>query len=321
MRALLVVASIVLTILALEAVVRLSGMQTGHGTILSRPDKPQRTVDGVVLWEMEYPRSDAADIERAAQRRDAFTILGLGDSIMYGVQQERDQTYLEEVRRRLADRAPRPVEILNLATPGFNTAQENAVYKELADRLQPDLVIVHYWQNDAHQYRAVGGYVVDFGDISPDGRFVVRALPLPDALSDWLLIHSRLYQLLTNTMLSYWRRNQPDDWSTVATPLAAIDERVRRGGGRLLVLASPSMVGERAEPVSDLAKLQEFADARGIEVIDLSQWLRDFDAKTLSFDGSHFTARGHEILGARLADYLLAHDLRQPPAAAERADP
>jgi hypothetical protein len=54
-----------------------------------------RTVNGVVLWQAHDPRARAEDIARAAAADDAFTVLGLGDSIMYGVGQTKEQTYLE----------------------------------------------------------------------------------------------------------------------------------------------------------------------------------------------------------------------------------
>ena len=310
-RTVLVVASTVLAILAAEVVARIIGLRGEYGQLVSLDGVPTRTVDGVVLWTDKFPRYDDEDLRRASNHRAAFTILGLGDSIMYGVENSKQQTYLEQTRRTLAARSPQRVEILNLATPGYNTIQENAAYKEIADRIQPDLVLVHYWQNDIRQYRVVGGYVVDFGDISADGRLVVRALPLPPEISDFLLLHSRLYDLLTHVVLTYKRSTQPNDWTAVSKPLSEIQERVQRAGGRLLVLASPQMLAHSPEPTSDFQLLQDFASTRGIEVIDLSAWLRDFNSKDISFDGSHFNAKGHQVVGERLAEYLLQHDLKE----------
>jgi lysophospholipase L1-like esterase len=56
--------------------------------------------------------------------------------------------------------------------------------------------------------------------------------------------------------------------------------------------------------------LREFAAPRGIEVIDLSEWVRGVPAKQIAIDTCHFNAEGHRLVGEHLADYLLQHDLR-----------
>ncbi|HVM97243.1 MAG TPA: SGNH/GDSL hydrolase family protein, partial [Candidatus Acidoferrales bacterium] len=171
---------------ALEAVLRLAGVESRFGRLLSIRDVPTRNVDGVSIWSSSAPRFTAEDIQRASTNDPAtFRILGLGDSIMYGVGQPKDKTYLEQARKNLAGRTRRSVEVLNLAVPGFNTKQEDLVYKELEGQIRPDLVLVHYWGDDGRQYRVVGGYVVDAADISEDGYLVIRALGLPPRVSDF----------------------------------------------------------------------------------------------------------------------------------------
>ena len=58
------------------------------------------------------------------------------------------------------------------------------------------------------------------------------------------------------------------------------------------------------------AKIRKFAAPRGIEVIDLTEWLRGVDSKQIGMDGCHFNAEGHRLIGEHLADYLLQHDLQ-----------
>ena len=303
-------AATLVALLLVEGAARWLGINPGYGRFISLGEAPTRDVGGVTLWQDHDPRTSADDVTRVAGKREAFTVVGLGDSIMYGVGQAKTDTYLEEARRRLAGRTARPVEILNLAVPGYNTMQEDAVHREIADRLAADLVLVHYWSDDGRIYRVVGGYVVDVGDMSADGRLVVRALPLPPAVNDFLLVHSRLYQVLTQAVIALDRRVTPADWSRVSTPLVALNDRVRRGGGRLVVLASPPLDGDVVRPNSDLPELRRLAEQQGFEVIDLSEWLAGSDAATIRMDGCHFNAAGHRLVGERLAEYLLAHDLR-----------
>ena len=306
----LAVVSTLIAVVAAEALARLIGSGPTFGQRIFVREVPTRTVDGVALWSDEHPRTDAEDLRRAAADRAAFTILGLGDSIMYGVRVAKQDTYLEQTRRALEGRAKQRIEILNLAVPGFNTMQENAVHKEIEDRVQPNLVLVHYFGgDDAHQYRVVGGYVVDFGNVSDDGRLVVRALPLPPRVSDFLLVHSRLYDLLTQLVMSR-RLPEPTDWTRVSGPLSAIDDRAKRAGGRLLVLASPDLGGVAPQPIVDLPLLRQFAATRGIEVIDLREWLAGVDVRQIALDSCHFNAEGHRLIGERLAEYLLERDLK-----------
>jgi lysophospholipase L1-like esterase len=308
-RAVAVAAGVLVGLLAAEGLARLVDPDPQYGHLVALGDAPTRTVDGVVLWNMYEPRASDDDIARAARDPDAFSIVGLGDSIMYGVGQDKSQTYLEQARRLVAARTPRPVDVVNLAVPGYNTQQEVARFSELEGRLAPDLVLVGYWTDDTHLYRVVGGYVVDVGDMSADGHLVVRALPLPAGLNDYLLVHSRLYELLTRAVVAYDRRAVAADWTRVAGPLVALNERVRRAGGRLVVLASPELNWSTPRPNSDLSLLRKLAAANGFEVVDVSEWLRGVDAATVRMDSCHFNAEGHRLVGEHLGEYLLANEL------------
>ncbi len=171
-------------------------------------------------------------------------------------------------------------------------------------------MLLHYSSDDGRQYRAVGGYVLDVADLSPDGRLVVRALPVSPSINDFLLVHSRLYQLLTHAVIAYERRIAGNDWSRVAKPLVALHQRVRRAGGRLVVLASPDLAGDAVRANDELPLLRQLAADHDFELVDLSAWLNDVPAGAIRMDGCHFNAEGHRLIGERLAKYLVARDLR-----------
>ena len=293
-----------------EVLVRFTAFHPSTGELVFVRGPASRTVDGVPLWNSANPRCDEGDLERAAKHRDAFAIVGLGDSIMYGVSQAKEETYLEVARRSLVGRANRAVEVLNLAVPGYNTVQEDVVYEEIADRIEPDLVLVHYWIDDIHQYRNVGGYVVDFGYRAEDPHQLTAPLPLSEAMNDFLLVHSRAYDLLLEAMIAGRHRPEADDWARVSAPLGRIQERVSHAGGRLVVLSSADFSTDTPRPNGDLARLRELGSTRGFEVIDLAEWLPAVTSKEVARDSCHFNAEGHRLIGQRLAEYLLDRDLK-----------
>ena len=115
----LLLVSTTLSVLAMEGLARFIGSTPALGPLLAM-GTAARAVDGVPLWNTT-PRYDADDLQAAASDRHGFTILGLGDSIMYGISVQKEDTYLERTRRLLEERSGRRVHVFNLAVPGYNT--------------------------------------------------------------------------------------------------------------------------------------------------------------------------------------------------------
>lgn len=78
----------------------------------------------------------------------AFRVVGIGDSLTYGMGVARDRVFLKLAERQLAERFGRPVEVINLGVPGYNTAMEDAVFEEVAPRWDPDLAVFLFCRND-----------------------------------------------------------------------------------------------------------------------------------------------------------------------------
>jgi len=82
-----------LTTLALtELLARGLGVAPRFGQLIFVRAVPTRVVDGVPLWSVENPRYGPEDLRRVADASDAFEIIGLGDSIMYGVGLAKEET-------------------------------------------------------------------------------------------------------------------------------------------------------------------------------------------------------------------------------------
>lgn len=80
--------------------------------------------------------------------KDTFRIIGLGDSIMFGWGVNDGAAYLDLLEQRLNIEPQKHFEVLNFAVPGFNTAMEVSLFEHKAIEYQPDLVIVHFVNND-----------------------------------------------------------------------------------------------------------------------------------------------------------------------------
>ena len=84
-----------------------------------------------------------------AKRPNTFRILVLGDSVTFGHGSVSEHTYPFLLEQRL--KAWRPDvdwQVWNAAVPGYNTSQELAHLLEVGPRLQPDLVVVGFFEND-----------------------------------------------------------------------------------------------------------------------------------------------------------------------------
>jgi hypothetical protein len=305
---LIVLVSSVLALLAMEVVLRFA------------EGDPLRIVDGVVLWHGDTPRASSEDIRRAVDDRTAFTIVGLGDSIMYGMSRGRDgskvekeDTYLEQTRRTLERKVKTPIRMLNLAVPGYNTRQEAAVYNEVAEQgLQSALVIVHWWEDDVQQYISDGVHVFDAPDITASVGPPGTAVPWIGQVSDALLAHSRVYDdLLVRFVVARGGGGRRDavtpemEWQAVCKELTGIEERGRRAGAHVLVLASPGLETPFARANAFLRQLNECGKTAGFQVIDLAEWLAGVPSKQIAMDSCHFNVVGHRLLGERLAAHIL----------------
>lgn len=80
---------------------------------------------------------------------EAFRIIGLGDSVMFGWGVADSEPYLEKLPQVLADRGVGGrIEVINSAVPGYNTVMEVAAFKEKLLDYSPDLLIYDYVPND-----------------------------------------------------------------------------------------------------------------------------------------------------------------------------
>lgn len=89
------------------------------------------------------------DRERtAAKPPGVFRILVLGDSHLFGWGVGQDESFAAVLQAQLDERAPGRFEVLNAGVPGYNTVMEARLFERRVDELSPDLLLVHFVDND-----------------------------------------------------------------------------------------------------------------------------------------------------------------------------
>ena len=211
-----------------------------------------------------------------------FRIVVLGDSFTFAGKVPLDGTMPKRLEERLRDADPsRRYQVLNLAVPGYNTAQEAGALEEAGLRYQPDLVLVAFVLNDA----------------LPAGQLVPAAARLPE----WLrrpLKRSYLVQFLYDRekrLRSLLKKGSFKGASEVqdlapgteafGRVTAALD-RMRRAcaasGATLVVAIWPMFERLDTYPFADRhALVAEACRERQIPVLDLLPTFRGMDASTL----------------------------------------
>jgi len=75
-------------------------------------------------------------------------VVAVGNSTAFGLGVKDADTYLRRLETMLNEIADRPVQVVNLAVPGYNTGQELEMLRARGLRFHPDLVILGYDHND-----------------------------------------------------------------------------------------------------------------------------------------------------------------------------
>lgn len=285
-----------------------------------------RSASPGIVYELrpEYREHNSAGYrDREYSRRkppQVFRVIGLGDSVTFGVGVPRERVFLkvaEEVLNRDGD--SQRFEVLNLGVPGYNSAMMAALLEERTAEWEPDLIVIEFCRNDfnlpnflwterngpiAHSFalhealkplakvwpdfvkHSIMGYFYD-GDPFPVPGLEHAPLEGNDPIKDPARSPPRYrYMLLEDGVRAAFAR--------------IFDQARRRWLPVFLLLGW----GGRYQDV------KQIADTEGLPVIDiwpavtkrLIESGRDF--QTLWIDpvrDSHPNQEGHEIIGAQLA--------------------
>lgn len=329
----LLVATIVITVAALEGMARLifpAPLPWKYPQLRYRPDPTL-----VFAWEPNQ-RGFSADKEIVINERGlrgpvvpyertpgTKRILFLGDSITFGYG-VRDEEVVSERVRALLGAAGVPTETINTAIASYNTEQEVAYYEHEGHRYDPDVVVVGVCWNDINDKSNVRvdahGNLVDADAVDKPTKRSDAAI-VADTEFRNTLKRSRLLYGTLERWRAYQASRAPDDhaafrndvlsgnatarvevgWSRMENAFRRLQAAVASHGARLMIVAFPVPVMlEQSFPASSYpTRLRDFATRENIPYLDLTGAFQaafhGHESLFIPFDGDHPNAEGHDL--------------------------
>jgi hypothetical protein len=268
--------------------------------------------------------------ELGQKTKDEFRVLVLGDSVTLGDFVQEDETLTRQLEKLTAGRSKR-ILFINAGLPGVGTMEELYLYQEVRDRVQPDLVLVAMYLNDAQT--AAG--------------FYARAIPSPFSKSRFLGWAANRVQLIGKTFFREqgvqidpkWRdgfragRNlhtgdmfeskdafdfeiynafmdfglawNPKSWEILDGIVASLQKETREKGSQLAILLFPvhiQVLGSYQDHYPQ-DRCRQLCARHGIPYLDPLPALRaDWQAKKerLFYDHCHYTPYGYTVVSRNI---------------------
>jgi len=250
--------------------------------------------------------------KRPGQRR----IILLGDSTVYGHGVADEQVFAQRLNRELGD----DIEVLNLGTPGYSTAQSINLMEMRGWALAPDLVVIANLWSDNNFDSFVDKTLISTR-INSDASWTpaLSAGLQRSALYRWLDWHIRLAPradevktvgwMLGRTPTGGYRRVSVNDY---AVNLQSLVNKARSIGSDVAFLAFANAVDLGAETEGAIAwplyreVMEAVAQKNGAPMVEVKPIYEasGLDRNELFLDEMHPTAAGHGLIAEALHNAL-----------------
>jgi lysophospholipase L1-like esterase len=263
-----------------------------------------------VLYRASYKNVKIVTNELGLRERPLRThaagetrILVLGDSVAFGWGVNVEDAFPRQLERGLQSSQKGAVETINSGVPGYNTNQELTFLEMYGPRLQPDVALLLYVDNDID---AIDPARVHLG-VLPNPR------KDPRGAADYFLSRSRFYFLLSHILpvVAGSITASPDDRRPTAgwqQSMQSLDEmaRICRDRGIPLAVFHFRMIDD---PISRALNddIETRARTDHFYFSDTLPWFAGQNIRRLtnSFVDTHPNAEGHRILADGMARFLL----------------
>lgn len=218
-----------------------------------------------------------------------FRITLLGDSVAAGLKLPYEARLGSQLETKLTAALQQPVEVLNFAVNGYDTAHEAALLAALASRFESDLLLLQYCVNDLRPSATPSRWFVD----PPRSYF----LDLLTRFFDRRFVHGY-------PPAAYWQTHYQRDqsgWRSVVRGFEEIAAHAREQQTPALLLIYPALSQEgwwAGNARGRHRMVTAAGEAAGFVVIDLLPAFADYAVEDLRFepwDTFHPNALGHEV--------------------------
>ena len=223
-----------------------------------------------------------------------FRILGLGDSFMFGVGVKDGDTFLARLQDKLNTNAPpqRRFETLNAGVQGYNTRDEAICLEFGWLQLQPDLVLICFYINDAYDDATIlnNGEGLNIYASKPPGLAQVSKL------WDFVQYRYQAHRLAKQTEAFYrqsyfsearsFLENPSErrvDWKASRAALERVATITRERRLQFGLVMFPELYNLNGNyPFQEIhALVRESCERAGVPFLDLLETFRGRDAQTL----------------------------------------
>lgn len=213
------------------------------------------------------------DPDRAADKSAGAKVLMLGDSITFGWGVPQSETVAARLEQTLSTQFAAPIQVLNSGVGNYNTAMEVAWFEQYGLDLEPDVVVLNVFVNDAEptphndsvQWWDTFLYsrVILFGALDT----VVRtALGGPD----WKTYYRDLYAA------------EADGWAVMQQSIARLSDLCQKRGIPLVIVDYPELRELSPYPFAEVSEKIEAVAARvGAPYVPLLPALAGEDPRSL----------------------------------------
>lgn len=351
-RAVLVLASVALTLGAAEAGLRIFGDQPDatslrglHEVRADRPwlygMRPGAEVRIESAGGIEYRINADGFRDRSRTRAKppgVVRVAVLGDSIAFGYGVTLEDSFPAVLESLARERQPAAgIEVLNFGVNGYNPYNEAALLADVVVGYEPDIVLVQFCINDLNDPTLHFDASTHLAlDAIPEAAFPNPALREPPVNAGLAAMceRSRLCALVVRRAgwlgeldEATWRSafaprdESGPEWVWLGERYAEMAATAADAGARLVVLAVPHRAqidGTASDALQ--RRLTALGRAGGWDTIDLLPALRDAaadDPTPLFADLWHPTPRGHRVI----ADAILQSDALAPPRSSSSREP
>jgi lysophospholipase L1-like esterase len=247
------------------------------------------------------------------------SILLLGDSVAFAGGVPYEDSFASLVEDQLSQTLGKQVGVQNSGTPGYNSAQEMLLLKDLQKRIKPNLIILQFCMNDYLEPVALtannsldatstAGGQISFSSILNRSRAIFF---LKEKVKDL----EKLYPEDFPPALHYIHYiHKRAGWQRAKEAILQIAETSKQMGAGFVLVIFPVeqqlRIGDRG-PQDDLLA---FANAHDIEVLDLypgfaRHWREhlffDYSVEQHVVDKVHLSKKGHELAAGEIAAAIL----------------